>query len=93
MNISFSNNNKSSCSNNKIGRRELAQSNTYLRLTQDRHMQSTMKNLTFVARHVRCTIKKEACVSGVRKFGFGVHTSHLPMNCRVLGVEADLEGL
>ena len=65
-NIGNSTNSKSSSSNNnKVGRPKLAQSNTYLQLTQDRRMQSTMKNLTFVARYVRCAITKKACVSKV----------------------------
>ena len=42
-------NNKSSISSNngKVGITKLAQSNTYLRLTQDRRMQGTMTNLIF----------------------------------------------
>ena len=75
-----SNNNRSNSSSSKVGRLELAQSNTDLRLTQDRRMQGTMKNLTFVAGYVRCAITRKACVNGVHRFGFGVHPSHLPMH-------------
>ena len=73
VNISSCNNSKSSSSNSsKVDHPKLRQPNTYLQLTQDRCMQRTMKNLTFVVRYVRCAITKRACVSGVRKFGFGV---------------------
>ena len=48
---------------------------------------------TFVAGYVRCAITRKACVNGVHRFGFGVHPSHLPMRCWVLGMEADLEQL
>ena len=78
--ISSSNNSRSNSNSNKVGRPELAQPNTNLRLTQDGCMQGTMKNLTFVARHVRCAITRKACVNGVHRFGFGVHPSHLPMH-------------
>ena len=50
--------NSSSSNNSKVGCPELAQPNTDLRLTQDGHMQGTMKNLTFVARGVRCAITR-----------------------------------
>ena len=43
------------------------------------HQSIGMKNLTFVARHVRCAITRKACVNGVHRFGLGVHPSHLPM--------------
>ena len=78
-NIGSSNNNNSRSNTNKVGRPELAQPNTNLRLTQDGRMQGTMKNLTFVARHVRCAITRKAGVNGVHRFGFGVHLSHLPV--------------
>ena len=74
-----SSNSRSNSSSSKVGRPELAQPNTNIRLTQDGRMQGTMKNLTFVARHVRCAITRKACVNGVHRFGFGVHPSHLPM--------------
>ena len=77
VNISSSNS-KNSSSSSKVGRPELAQSNTYIRLTQDRHMQCTMKNLAFRARYVRCAIIKTRCVSRVRRFGFRVHLQHWP---------------
>ena len=79
VNSRSSNNNNRS--NSKVGRPELAQPNTNLRLTQHGRMAGTMKNLTFVARHVRCAITRKACVNGVHRFGFGVHPSHLPMYC------------
>ena len=79
VNSSSSNKSISNSNNTKVGRPELAQPNTNLRLTQDRCMQGTMKNLTFVARHVRCAITRKACVNGVHRFGFGVNPSHLPM--------------
>ena len=65
----------------QVGRPKLARSYKYLRLTQDGGMESTMKNLAFVARYVRCTITRKACVSGVHIFGFGVHLSHILMHC------------
>ena len=69
VNSSSSNNNRSNNRSNsnsrKVGRQELVQPNTNLRLTQDGRMQGTMKNLTFVARHVRCAITRKACVNGV----------------------------
>ena len=46
-------NGRSNSNSSKVGRPELAQRNTNLRLTQDGRMQGTMKNLTFVAHHVR----------------------------------------
>ena len=73
---------KSKSISTKVGRPIMAQPNTYFRLTQDRHMQGTRKNLTFVVGCVRCAITKKACASGVRRFGFGVHPGHLPMQCR-----------
>ena len=79
VNSSSSNNSRSNSNSSKVGCPELAQPNTNLRLTQDGRMQGTMKNLTFVARHVRCAITRKACVNGVHRFGFGVHLSHLPM--------------
>ena len=78
-NSSSNNNSRSNRNSSKVGRLELAQPNTNLRLTQDGRMQGTMKNLTFVARHVRCAITRKACVNGIHRFGFGVHPSHLPM--------------
>ena len=45
-------NSRSNSNSSKVGRPELAQPNTNLRLTQDGRMQGTMKNLTFVARDV-----------------------------------------
>ena len=74
-----SNNSRSNSNNSKVRRPELAQPYTHLRLTQDGRMQGTMKNLTFVARHVRCAMTRKACVNGVHRFGSGVHPSHLPM--------------
>ena len=93
VNNTSSNNCKSNSGSSKVGRPELAQSNTHLRLTQDRRMQDTMKNLTFTAGFVRCAITRKACVNGVHRFGFSVHPSHLPMQSSVLGVEAGLERL
>ena len=81
VNNSSSNNSRSNSNSSKVGRLELAQPNTNLRLTQDGRMQGTMKNLTFVARNVRRAITRKACVNGVHRFGFGVHLSHLPMYC------------
>ena len=71
----------------------MAQTNRNLRLTHDGRMQSTMKNLTVLARHVRCAITRKACVNGVHRLGFGVHLSNLPMHVGVLGVEANFERL
>ena len=79
VNNGSSNNSRSNSSSSKVGRPELAQSNTNLRLTQDRHMQGTSKNLTFVVGYVRCPITRKACVNRVHRFGFGVHPSHVPM--------------
>ena len=79
VNSSSSNNSRSNYNSSKACRPELAQPNTNLRLTQDGRMQGTMKNLTFVARHVRCAITRKACVNGVHRFGFRVHPRHLPM--------------
>ena len=76
-----SNNSRSNSSSTKVGHPELAQSNTHLHLTQDRRMQGTMKNLAFMTGYVRCAISRKACVNGVHGFGFGVHPSHLPMQC------------
>ena len=66
----------SSSNNSKVGRPELAQPNTNIRLTQDGRMQGRMKNLTFAPGNVRCGITRKACVNGVHGFGFGVHRSH-----------------
>ena len=68
-------NSRSNSKSSKVGRPELAQPNTNLRLTQDGRMQGTMKNLTFVARHVRCAITRKARVNGSTDLGSG----HLPM--------------
>ena len=83
VNCNSSNNIRSNSNSSKVGRPKLAQPNTNLRVTQDGRMQGTMKNLTFVARNVRCAITRKACVNGVHKLGFGVHLSHLPMYCWV----------
>ena len=52
VNSRSSNSSKSNNSSSKVGHPELVQSNTYLRLTQDRRMQGTMKNLTSVVGYV-----------------------------------------
>ena len=68
----ISSNNKSKSSSNsgrKVECQELAQSCTYLQLTQDRGMEGTIMNLTFVARYVRCAITRKACVGGSTNFG------------------------
>ena len=57
-------NSRSNSNSSKVGRLELAQPVTNLRLTQDGRMQGTMKNLTFVAHHVRCAITRKACGQG-----------------------------
>ena len=82
----------SSTNSSKVGYPKLVWSYTYLRLTQDRGMEGTMKNLTFVARYVRCAITKESCVHGVHTFGFGVDPSHLPMHCWGPGASPQLKG-
>ena len=68
-------------SGSKVGHPDLAQSNTNLQLTQDRQMQGTVKNLTFLAGYVRCAITRKACVNRVHRFGFEIH---LPMQSQGL---------
>ena len=87
---SFNNSKSNSNNSSKIGRPELAQSNTYLQLTLDRHMQGTMKNLIFVARYVRCAITKESC-AGAANLGLVYIRATSQCIAGVLGVEADLE--
>ena len=83
VNKRSTNNSRSNSNSNssKVGRPELVQPNTNLRLTQDGRMQGTMKNLTFAARNMRCAITRKVCVNGVHRFGFGVPPSYLPTYC------------
>ena len=91
VNIRNGNDNKRSNSNRKVGRPELTQSFTYLRLTQDRHMQGTMKNLTLVARYARCAITKSMCLRSCLGLVYIRATSQCIVGVR--GVEADLQQL